>query len=158
MSIGTYSIESVLPHAPPMILLDDIIDWEDGALTAGVTVRASSPFFVPGRGIAAHVAIEWMAQACGACVGVVARMEEQPVKPGLLLGTRNFVAVVPWFVEGQQLKVFVRRSYLDANIGVFYCSVRDGLSGYSLANAHLTVYQPDDIRSLHDQQDGGTRT
>ena len=54
-----------------MLLLDEVIGWNEERIVTGVTVRADS-LFLDDKGLPAHIAIEWMAQTCGALVGVKA--------------------------------------------------------------------------------------
>ena len=131
-----------------MILLDEITGMGKGTLSAALTVRPGVPFFEAGRGVAAHVAIEWMAQTCGAYVGVTALEAERPIRLGFLLGTRNFQATVPWFLEGECLIVTVTQAFMDSDMGLFDCVVTRTASGDELAKACLTLYQPDDARTL----------
>src|SRR5262249_27151079 len=117
-------------------------------LTAALTIRAGAPFFRTGYGVAAHVAIEWMVQACGAYVGVESLRAGKPIRMGLLLGTRDFSAVVPWFIEGQRHQVTARVLFKDAEMGVFDCIVAHTTSGQILAKAKLSVFQSDDIMTM----------
>lgn len=145
-----YPVETLLPHARPMILLDSVDRFGDGLIEASVHVSAGTPFFIAGRGIRAHVAVEWMAQACGAYVGALARDKDLPVKIGLLLGTRNFSASVTWFADKSLLRIRARTVYGDKEIGVFDCSVYEAdESAQPLATAQLTVFQPDDITTFN---------
>ena len=148
MKLPPYRIEDLLPHARPMILLDEVTCVGEGTLSAALTVRSGVPFFEAGRGVAAHVAIEWMAQTCGAYVGVQALETGQPIRMGLLLGTRNFQATVPWFRETERLNVTVTLAFIDSQIAAFDCVVTRATSGVELARARLTVYQPDDAMTL----------
>ena len=148
MNLPPYRIEDLLPHAHPMILLDEVTGIGQGTLSAALTIRPGVPFFEAGRGVAAHVAIEWMAQTCGAYVGVTALEAAQPIRPGLLLGTRDFHATVPWFLEGERLNVTVTLAYMDAEMGAFDCVVTRAQSGDEVAKACLTLYRPDDAGTL----------
>jgi len=141
-----YPIERVLPHAAPMILIDRIVGWNDTALTAAVTVRADSMFLHPDKGIPAHVAIEWMAQSCGALTGIQALDAGDPVRIGFLLGTRQFSASVPWFPLGSTLLVTVRVNFRDQEMGVLDCTVAEDEA--IRAQAQLTVYQPKDLTKV----------
>ncbi len=141
-----HPMDALLPHARPMILLDEAVGWDETRLVATVTVRSGSPFFETGKGMAAHVAIEWMAQACGAFVGAEALERGGPVRLGLLLGTRDFKAAVSWFSEGQRLTVSAALVYRDGEMGVFDCVV--AADGAERAKAQLTVYQPADAVAL----------
>lgn len=151
MSQTLYPLDAVLPHRAPMILIDAIADWNEREIRTHLTIRASCPFFIQDKGIAAHVAMEWMAQSCAAFVGVDAVRARQPVKIGFLLGTRSFSAALDWFTEGEALDITARPVYRDANMGQFDCGVhRRG--GPQLAKAQLTVYQPDDHLGLIQDQ------
>lgn len=151
MSQTLYPLDSVLPHRAPMILIDSIEDWSEQEIRTQLTIRPSCPFFVEGKGIAAHIAMEWMAQSCAAFVGVSSVRAQQPVKIGFLLGTRNFSAALDWFAEGEALDISAKPVYRDAGMGQFDCAVhRRG--GPELAKAQLTVYQPDDHLGLIQDQ------
>src|SRR5262245_65624253 len=97
-----------------MILLDEITSIGEGTLSAMLTIRPGVLFFEAGRGVAAHVAIEWMAQTCGAYVGVAALEAGQPLRLGLLLGPRDFQATVHWFLDGEQRTVRATVDYLHS--------------------------------------------
>lgn len=141
-----HPIEALLPHAHPMILLDRVTGWKVGVIETALTVRANSPFFEPGRGIAAHVAIEWMAQTCGAYVGLEALVLGKPVRIGFLLGTRNFAADHAWFRENEPVSVRAELVFQDGETGVFDCTVRcrDSFA----AKAQLTLHQPVDLAAV----------
>jgi predicted hotdog family 3-hydroxylacyl-ACP dehydratase len=143
-----YPLADLLPHEAPMILLDYVNGMEALSLEAAVRVTAGRPFFEEGRGMPAHVALEWMAQACGAWAGAQALEAGANVKLGLLLGTRSFCAECAWLEEGRMFTVLARQNYMDNEIGVFDCSVTDTASGVEVAAAQLTVYQSDQIDHL----------
>jgi predicted hotdog family 3-hydroxylacyl-ACP dehydratase len=157
LKLPSYRIEELLPHARPMILLDEVTDVGEGTLSAALTVRPGRPFFEAGRGVAAHVAIEWMAQTCGAYVGVAALEAGQPIRMGWLLGTRNFQATVPWFREGERLNITVTPAFLDSQMGAFDCIVTRAGNGDEVAKARLTLYHPDDAATLPAAPSTGTK-
>lgn len=136
-----YSIEQALPHAAPMILLDEIVDFEEDRIETALVIRSAAPFFRP-EGMPVHVVLEYMAQACAAMVGVEALMAGQQPQLGLLLGTRNFHAARPWIKEGERLVVFASVEYRDGEIGVFDCEVVCEIE--EIATAQVTVFQVSD--------------
>lgn len=136
-----YPVSRLLPHAPPMILLDAVVGWQPGALDAQVTINPRSRFFQPGRGIPGHIIIEYMAQACGAYAGLEAVEADQPVRMGFLLGTRNFESSVAWIGAGTTLTVSVSEVLHQPPMAIFDCRVL--LDGRPIATARLTVYQPE---------------
>ena len=141
-----YPIATLLPHAGRMILLDGITGADDTAIEAAIGVRPDNPFFEPRQGVAAHIAIEWMAQACGAFVGLEARRQNQPVRVGFLLGTRNFKATRPWFCPGESLTVRAELIFRDGETGVFDCILR-GAAPIE-AQAQLILHQPADFAAV----------
>jgi predicted hotdog family 3-hydroxylacyl-ACP dehydratase len=138
-----YPIAELLPHEPPMVLLDTVTGWMPGGLEAAVDIHPASPFHEPGRGVPAHVGIEYMAQACGAYAGLEAKEAGQPVRIGFLLGTRRYHCSVSWFKTGERLTVSISEVLRQGPMGVFDCRI--GVAGNEVATARLNVYQPDDV-------------
>jgi predicted hotdog family 3-hydroxylacyl-ACP dehydratase len=132
----------LLPHAAPMVLLDEVLAWGDETVRASVRVAPDQPFFIPGQGIPAHVGIEWMAQACGLYAGMEALTCGEPVRLGFLLGSRHYHAIRSWFAEGEVLVVSARMIYREDGLAAFDCVIETAEE--QLASARLTVYQPDD--------------
>ncbi len=143
----TTPIASLLPHAPPMLLLDELVECGIDSVTAAATIRPDHPFFDhEAGGVPCHVGIELMAQTCGAFAGLRSLAEgKQPVL-GFLLGTRNYRCSIRWFREGDQLKVLSTAVYIDGGTGVFDCQILMGSS--SVSSARLTVHQPDDSMAV----------
>jgi predicted hotdog family 3-hydroxylacyl-ACP dehydratase len=136
-----YPIASLLPHRPPMILLDDVTGYDDNSLIAEVTITGDSLFFGP-NGVPGHVGIEYMAQACGAYAGAHALDSGLKVRIGLLLGTRDYRAQVPYFRRGDRLVIKVATIFGDESLAAFGCTIT--IEGKLAAEAQLQVYQPDD--------------
>ncbi len=134
------SLEEVLPHAPPMILLDAVESFDDDAATCTVTLRADSPFVEDGEAPAA-VMIEYMAQCVAAWAGCKGRRRGDPVRVGYLLGAREFVLHVDALRAGDTLTVTARHVWGDEIVGSFECSVTR--AGTLLGRALLSVYQGD---------------
>ncbi|MDR3439090.1 hotdog family protein [Telmatospirillum sp.] len=132
----------LLPHAPPMVLLDEVVGWTDDTVRAAVAITPDTPFFQPGHGVPAHVGIEWMAQTCGLYAGLEAMRAGLPVRLGFLLGSRRYKAVRAWFVDGERLTITVRLIFRESGLAVFDCKI--STSDTDVATARLTVYQPDE--------------
>lgn len=143
-----YSIVELLPHEPPMVLLDSVIGWQPGKLHAAVEIRPDSPFFHAGRGVPAHVGIEYMAQACGAYVGLEAKEAGQPIRMGFLLGTRRYASSKTWFPAGERLVIGVAEMLRQGPMGVFYCHIEN--ADGELASARLNLYQPEDAAAFRE--------
>ena len=135
-----YDPESVLPHRGRMVLLDTVEAWDGQSLIASVTIRPDSAFCGE-AGVPGHIGIEYMAQACGAFAGVEAREAGERVRIGFLLGTRNCAIRRGWYRVGERLTVSASLVYRDGQMANF--DTRIEIAGESIAEARLTVYQPD---------------
>ncbi|HEX7969800.1 MAG TPA: hypothetical protein VF502_16370 [Stellaceae bacterium] len=135
-----YAAAELLPHRPPMVLLDEILGYDETSLMAAVTVSEASLFLEP-DGVPVHVGLEYMAQACGAFAGALARDRGGAVRIGFVLGTRRYRAHAPCFRRGERLIVSVSVLYQDEQMGAFDCRIE--VDGKLAAEAQLNVYQPD---------------
>lgn len=138
----TWPVADLLPHEHPMVLLDEVVAWDDESLTAAVEVSPATRFADPNKGVPAHVGLEWMAQTCGAFAGVKAKETGNKVRLGFLLGTRDFTAQRPWFGLGERLLVSVKQVFHEDGMAVFDCRI--DADGEPRARARLSVFQPND--------------
>jgi predicted hotdog family 3-hydroxylacyl-ACP dehydratase len=97
-------IEQLLPHQPPMRLIDRVIAADETGLWASVSICPDSPFLRQG-GARALFALEYLAQASAAwfawraiCVQSAARTQS-----GMLIACARLEATQPLFHEGQRL-------------------------------------------------------
>jgi predicted hotdog family 3-hydroxylacyl-ACP dehydratase len=130
----------LLPHAGDMILIDDVLDFGDEHVRTRVLVRPGGLFNRADGSLPAWVGIELMAQSVAAFAGCQARVKNEPVELGFLLGTRKFECNVEHFPAGSELIIHAERSLQDDNgMGVFECRLTGpGIS----AVARLNVYRP----------------
>jgi predicted hotdog family 3-hydroxylacyl-ACP dehydratase len=145
-----YPIAALLPHQPPMLLLDKVVAYDDTTLIASVAITESSLFLAP-EGVPGYVGIEYMAQACGAFAGAQALDTGQPVKIGFLLGTRLCRVLMPWFRIGDHLTVTATMIFHDEEMAAFDCKIE--IDGKLAADAQLKVYQPDNEQLLFEKGD-----
>jgi predicted hotdog family 3-hydroxylacyl-ACP dehydratase len=131
-----------------MILIDEMLARDSGQITVGLTIRADSLFFQAGRGIRAHVALEWMAQACAAYGGADGRDRGLAPRIGFLLGTRDFQATRRWFAEAEQVHVTAKLDYRDEELAHFSCHVEEVPARVAVARASLTVFHPADAKAV----------
>jgi predicted hotdog family 3-hydroxylacyl-ACP dehydratase len=143
--MSTFSLQDLLPHDYPMILIDAIDSLREKGLTASVTVRPDALFIEP-QGIPAWVGIEYMGQAIAAHAGWCARQEGRPVRIGFLVGTRRYDAGCSHFPLGAKLEIVVDTLTSNANgLQVFECRITG--AGVS-ASANLNVFMPDNANEF----------
>jgi predicted hotdog family 3-hydroxylacyl-ACP dehydratase len=142
----SYAVADLLPHTPPMVLLDEVLGWEQGQISTTLTIRPGIPFFMDDTGVPSYVGLEYMAQACGAYAGLEGLSFGRPVRLGFLLGTRSYHASVDWFVPGERLIININEIFRQELMGVFDCRIT--CNDIEVASAQLNLYQPEDAVSL----------
>jgi len=141
-------IGELVPHSGAMVLLDRVLSADAENLCAEVAIHAGSVFYdAPSAGVGSWVGIEYMAQAIAAHAGYLARLAGAPVKIGFLLGARRYEAQLPLFVDGSVLQVHVQQALQGENgLGAFECRIE--MAGAVLAQATITVFQPEDAKQF----------
>lgn len=142
MPASSLPLDEVLPHRPPMVLIDEIVscDLKAGTLSAAVTVRR--------EWCENWVAIEFMAQTAAALAGTVDRAEGYtgPARPGFLLGTRRLDLDLDRFEVGARYLITATCAFVDAETASFECEItRDGRT---VAKATLNAYRPSDVQEF----------
>ena len=140
------SVSDLLPHRGEMILLDNIESWGEDYLEAAVLHHGSNLFSDPDGNVPAWVGIEYMAQAISALAGIHALQKGEPIRIGLLLGTRKYEARVPHFQRDSKITIKVEQVFIDENnLAAFDCTIH---SDKLLAGALVKVIQPDNIEDI----------
>lgn len=133
-------LQALMPHRPPMLLLDELVSFDDESALCAVTVRPDSIFAEGGR-VPAWLALEYCAQCVAVFAGLRARATGEPPRLGLLVAARDLTLETDWFDSGDVLQVGARLIYGESRIGRFDCEVRR--AGIPVATASLSVYQPE---------------
>lgn len=151
-----WSLEELLPHRPPMMLIDAVesFDPEAKTLTAKVAITPEQIFYFGERdGVPNWVAIEYMAQTSAALAGCYDKHvnPDQPARPGLLLGTRKLDLKLDRFASGKVYHVTATNAFWDADAAAFECAIRDD-EGAVVATATLNAYRPPDLENFLKEQ------
>ncbi len=144
-----WPLAELIPHAGDMILIDQVLSFDDEQIHTRATVKPGGLFNRPDGSLPAWVGIELMAQSVAAYAGCHARRQGEPVALGFLLGTRKFECNVEHFPAGAELSIHGLRSLEDDNgMGVFECHLRgDGFH----ASARLNVFRPPQAAAYLDE-------
>jgi predicted hotdog family 3-hydroxylacyl-ACP dehydratase len=143
-------IVELVPHKPPMVLLDRVLSYSTDFVCCAVEIRPDSAFVQDG-GVPAVVGMEYMAQCVAVFAGLNARENGQPARIGLLLGSRELRFDADLFPVGDRLTVEARRTWGENTLGSFACRVLRGTD--VLVQGTLNVYQG----QLPEQLSPGTR-
>lgn len=139
MDITLIPVSELLPHKPPMVLLDRVLSYDDSTLVAEVEIRPDS-VLCDDDGVPAWVGIEYMAQAVAAHAGFKARLDGEPPQIGYLLGTRSYKSSVHYYPIGATLTVHIQALFVEMALGAFACRID---MPDAVATATINVYQPD---------------
>ena len=143
-------IACFLPHRPPMVLIGGVeaFDSEAKRVVVSLKVDDTIPFFSDG-GVPAWVAIEYMAQASAALVGLRDRSLAPDCTPraGMLLGTRRMEVGLSRLVAGETYRASAECVFEDTDAASFQCEIRD-VADRVVASATLNAYRPPDMAAF----------
>jgi predicted hotdog family 3-hydroxylacyl-ACP dehydratase len=138
-------IENYIPHRAPMRLIDRLIEADDQHVLVEADVPGEGRFVRDGE-MPTWVGIEHMAQAIAAWAGARARRRGQPVRLGLLLGSRKVEMRRATLPAGATLRIHARCELLaDNGLGMFECRIT--LGDEEVASAFVSVFEPEDAMS-----------
>jgi predicted hotdog family 3-hydroxylacyl-ACP dehydratase len=129
-------IDELVPHRPPMLLLDRVRSTDGQNIVCELTIRDGASFVERGA-VAATVAIEYMAQAAAAWLGALARARGEPPGGGILVGLRDVVLHVDAFARGELLEIHARHTWGTERFMSFDCRVV--IASRDVATATLNV-------------------
>jgi predicted hotdog family 3-hydroxylacyl-ACP dehydratase len=131
-------IVDVVPHRPPMLLLDEVTQWTGARVECCVKLHGESPFVEGGR-VASTVGVEYMAQCVAAFVGLEARERGEPIPLGYLVGSRDISLPSDGFRVGDELHVAAEPVWGGQTLGSFNCTIQR--AGAVIATGALSVYR-----------------
>ena len=142
--MSQWPVAELIPHAGNMILIEKVLRFSDEDIETQLSVR-DGLFSLDDGSLPAWIGIELMAQSVAAYAGCQARLRDEPVELGCLLGTRKYECNVERFPAGAELHIHATRSLQDENgMGVFDCHLRGpGID----AKARLNVFRPPQVDS-----------
>jgi len=142
------ALTDLVPHRPPMLLLDRLIAWDDEKVLCEVRIDRTSPFLERAQGparegsdelVPAVVGIEYMAQTVAVFAGLRARASGGEPRIGFLIGCRELLLSAEGFRVGDVLVVEARHVWGETEVGSFACKV--ARHDEVLVSGTLTVYQ-----------------
>lgn len=126
-------------HRPPMVLIDDLIDFGENFAVAKLTIRPDLMFCEP-EGLPTWASIEIMAQTVSLFAGVQGYLRGEPPKIGYLLGTRKLNLPMRYFHLKSELIIRAEQHYIHDGLGMFNCQINT--EQYCIEST-LNVYEPE---------------
>ena len=138
-----FTIEQVLPHDHPMILLDALESFcEETATCSHLITEQSLLFDLTLQGVPSYVGIEYMAQSIAAYANANERLHNRPVEIGFLVSSRKYKCDYSVFKLGMALQITVKQLYKDeSGLSAFDCAIF--LNDKEIASARVNVFQPE---------------
>ena len=126
-----------------MLLVDDVLEFDQSHIKTRTVISESSPFFQPGRGMPSYVTFEIMAQSISAYDGAIRRDSGEPPAIGFLLGCRKFQTMCDWLQAGDSVITEAKPLLAEGEMQSFDCSVKTD-AGLEIALGIINVYRPED--------------
>lgn len=130
-------VAELVPHEPPMLLVDELLEWSPDTALVRATIRAGSPFVTLDR-MPATILLEHMAQAIAVANGMADREAGRvAAEIGVLLGTRELELFCDELAVGDELELRVVREFADDKLARYACETTR--AGELLARATINV-------------------
>lgn len=139
------TIEEYLPHRPPMILLDYVVDIGDEIVHCASYVNREGVlhhFLQDDGSLPSWYLIEIMAQTVGVWNGHCELVQNSVPRLGFLLGIRSFQSEITSIPYSSKLITVGKKVLQDDTIANFECHTI--LNDQIIAKGLLTVYGPTD--------------
>lgn len=141
-SVELPPLAELLPHRAPLLLLGQVVSFDDQHITCTVDPGANALFEDEG-GVDAVVATEWMAQAVGAFVGAKKRSQGRAPRVGFIIGIRKVDFHASKVKNAAELQVTATPTWVDQTSGSFNCIVKNMITNELVAEGSLTVHEPE---------------
>ena len=133
-------IEDLLPHRPPMRLIDGVAGVTAQGGTGCARLDPQAWHAGPDGRTPAWFGLELMAQTIAACRGQHLRASGGAPRGGYLVGTRSFLSTLEAFPAGADLEIRVELLDEDpSGLCTFRCAILE--RGTTLAEADLKVME-----------------
>ena len=135
-------ILALIPHRPPMLLINQLLDLNASSAQARVLIDSDAPFFVDGLGVPAWIGLEYMGQTSALIAGYQEREGLCEKHLGFLMGARKYTSSVAYFSPQQALNVVCEEAALvGESLAIFRCTILLEKSNQVLATANLSVFR-----------------
>ena len=134
----------LIPHRPPMLLINKVLELSDKSSAALVTIDKQASFYEPNKGVPTWIGLEYMGQTAALIAGYQRQKGMIGPHMGFLLGTRAYKAQSDYFDDGITLRVSCAEKILVGDdLVTFDCQIQqydpESSQHIPLATASLSV-------------------
>lgn len=134
-------IFELLPHRPPMLLIEQLQEVNENGAVATLEVRTNSQY-CGAQGVPACIGLEYMGQTAALIAGYQQQQGLTTPHLGFLLGCRRYDSEVSYFGVGKSLRVAATQATsVGDSLATFNCTIHDAESDAELAQAMLSVFR-----------------
>ena len=135
-------IFDLIPHRPPMLLINHIQSLSATASSSTVLIDEQSSFFQAKKGVPNWIGLEYMGQTAALIAGFQIRAGQIEPHLGFLIGSRQYTAYQEFFLPKTSLLISCSEAALvGKNLATFNCTIEDVTSNKLLADAKLSVFR-----------------
>ncbi|MGB0496172.1 MAG: 3-hydroxylacyl-ACP dehydratase [Kangiellaceae bacterium] len=148
MKLNHYPIEHIVPHDHPMILVDELLEYDETVGVCKVTIHDKSNFYNSEiKGVPSYVALEYMAQSIAAYANANRIDQNQETTIGFLVSSRKFKVFTEHFDVTTELIIKVEQLYVEnGGLASFDCKVER--NNEIVSQAKINIFQPNDPQSF----------
>ena len=118
-------VTDYLPHRPPMLLIDGIVEVSDARAVCRATIHPDCAFAIDGV-VHAAAMIELVAQACAIYVGVLSARDGNPPRTGLIIACREIAFAVDGLAVGDEVTIVADKVFGQQQLAAFTGTVTRG--------------------------------
>ncbi len=118
-------VTDYLPHRPPMLLIDDIVEVTELGAVCRTTIHPGCVFAIDGL-VHPSAMIEFVAQTCAIYVGVRGARDGDPPRLGLIMACREVTFAIDSFAVGDELTITATKVFGQKQLAAFTGTVHRG--------------------------------
>lgn len=149
-----YSPQQLLPHRGEMLLIDRVVSISENGASGETAITPERLFVEPEKGFPWWASIELMAQTVGLWIGEQQLKNNEAIKLGFLLGSRNFKGTGQYFSLHSTVNIKAKAIMVEkGGVSVFDCTVEgiDSEGATVKTSARLKAIQPENVVELTTQ-------
>lgn len=137
-------VAELVPHDPPMILVDELVEWSPTQALVRAQIRRGGPFVIADR-LPATILLEYMAQAIAVADGMTGHVTGRR-DIGLLLGIRELSLEVEELEVGDSIDIRVEQRFADTKLASYACEVRRADQRLAHGTVNVMIAPPEELR------------
>ena len=111
-------VADYVPHRPPMLMIEEIVDVTAERAICRTTIRPDCVFAIEGQ-VHPSAMIEFVGQACAIWAGVTSAREGKPPRTGFIVSCREVAFTVNSFAVGDELTIVATKILGEHQLAAF---------------------------------------